>query len=99
MPKSYNILPRAQEDLEEIIAYIAQDNLSAAYRVRKDLREAFKKLAEHPQIGHARADITDKAVRFWNVYSYHIIYDPKSSPLMVLRILSSYRDIEALLND
>ncbi len=99
MPKKYKIVPRAQEDLEEIIAYIAQDSLSAAHRVRGDLRDAFEKLAHHPHIGQKRDDLTDKQVRFWSVYSYYIIYDPETSPLTVLRILSAYRDLESLLND
>ena len=61
--------------------------------------QAMEKLALNPHIGHKRDDLTDKPVRFWNVHSYTVIYNPDASPLMVLRIISNYRDIEALLND
>ena len=54
-------------------------------------------LAHNPELGHVRHDLTSKSVRFWTVYSYLIIYDPESRPLEVVRILSGYRDVAALL--
>lgn len=54
-------------------------------------------LSDHPELGHVRPDLTSKPVRFWSVYSYLIIYDPKARPLEVVRILSGYRDIAALM--
>ena len=83
----------------EVWAYIAADNPVAADKVEYELYEAMEKLALNPHIGHKRDDLTDKPVRFWNVHSYTVIYNPDASPLMVLRIISNYRDIEALLND
>ena len=53
--------------------------------------------ARNPQIGHTRPDLTTKPVRFWPIYSYLIVYDPQSRPLEIVRILSGYRDIAALL--
>ena len=99
MPKSHELLPAAQDDLEEIISYIFEDNPRAAYTTRQRFEEAFEKLALNPYMGHKRGNITSLPVRFWNVFSYQIIYKPDSDPLEILRILSGYRDLDMMLND
>ena len=89
--------PEARHDLLEIWEFIAQDDLGAADRVEREIEQAVTMLARNPELGHIRGDLTSKQVRFWPVYSYLIIYDPKARPLEVVRILSGYRDVAALL--
>lgn len=89
--------PEARLDLMEIWEYIARDNVDAADRVEQQIQEAVSLLARHPELGHLRPDLTSKPVRFWAVYSYLVVYDPNTRPLEVVRILSGYRDIAALL--
>jgi plasmid stabilization system protein ParE len=89
--------PEARRDLLEIWEYIARDDLDAADRVEREIEEAAILLAEKPELGHWRRDLTSKPVRFWCLYSYLIVYDPNSNPLEVVRILSGYRDIAVLL--
>jgi plasmid stabilization system protein ParE len=90
--------PDARQDLLEIWEFIAERDLDAADRVEKEIEKAVKKLAVNPRLGHLRLDLTSKAVRFWPVYSYLIVYDPEARPLEVVRVLSGYRDIAALLS-
>jgi len=90
---NYKLVSRAKFDLDEIWAYIARDNVEAAIQVEDDLRRAFVILGDNPFIGHLRADLTKKSLRFWNIHSYLIIYNPDTKPIEILRILSSYRDI------
>lgn len=97
--KPYNVTPAARDDLQEIWLYIAQDNPIAADRVETALYNAFSILAENPNIGHTRPDIIANHILFWGVYSYQIIYKPKSKPLQILRILSGYRDINHILDE
>jgi len=97
--KIYRLTPAAQGDIRDIWCYIAQDNPPAADMVETALHDAFGLLVERPFMGSKRDDVTEKHVRFWGVYSYHIIYDPESSPLVVLRILNASRDINSLLKD
>jgi len=99
MRRNHKLSLAAEVDYAEIINYIAQNNPTAAKQVKAHFAEAFHKLAEHPHIGQLLNNITEKPVRFWNVYSYYIIYNPQSLPLMVLRIISNYRDVETLFND
>ena len=54
-------------------------------------------LVRNPHLGHFRSDLTSQPVRFRAVHSYLIIYDPNARPLEVVRILSGYRDVAAML--
>lgn len=89
--------PEARLDLLEIWEFIARDNVDAANRVEQEIRLAVTRLAQNPELGHHRRDLTSKPVRFWSVYSYLIIYNPVPLPLEVVRILSGYRDLAAML--
>ena len=93
----YFYSPEGRLDLLEIWEYIARDNIDIADRVEREIQQAVSTLARNPGLGHMRRDLTSKAVRFWPIYSYLIIYDPKAQPLEVVRILSGYRDIAELL--
>jgi plasmid stabilization system protein ParE len=86
----------ATSDLREIHDYIATDDPTAARRVLDDLRDAMRRLAELPGLGHARDDLADETLRVWTVPSYLVIYRPETRPLQVVRVLSGYRDIAAL---
>ena len=87
----------ARLDLLEIWEHIAKDNLDAADRVEQEIQKTVAMLAANPGLGHLRRDLTSKPVRFWSVYSYLVIYDPAARPLEVVRILSGYRDVAAML--
>ncbi len=99
MTKTFKLSPEAQQDLYDIWSYIADDNISAANRVEKDIYDAMNKLSSAPFIGHIREDITEKSLRFWSVHSYMIVYNPETHPLWIVRVLSGYRDITDLLGD
>jgi len=93
----YFYSPEARLDLLEIWEHIAADNVDAADRVEQEIHRSVSMLADNPGLGHHRRDLTSKPVRFWPVYSYLVIYDPDAQPLEVVRILSGYRDVAALL--
>lgn len=89
--------PEARADLEEIVDFIAADNPAAAERVLGELKAAMQRLAEMPLLGHLRQDLTAEPLRFWQVYSFLIIYRPEKSPLEVVRVLHAARDVRRLL--
>jgi antitoxin ParD1/3/4/toxin ParE1/3/4 len=84
----------ARQDLRDIQSHIAADNFEAARRVIRRLRTSFRQLAQHPQSGHARPDLTDQPVHFWPVYSYLIVYKPDTRPLEIVRVVHGARDLE-----
>jgi plasmid stabilization system protein ParE len=94
---NYQLTEPAQADISELRRYIARDNRDAALRVVREIFDTLQNIAEHPEIGHQREDLTSKPVKFFSVRHYMIVYDPKSKPLRVYRVLSGYRDITSLL--
>lgn len=87
----------ARRDLREIHRWIAQDDPVAADRVLSDLRDAVTRLAEMPGLGHVRDDLADETLRAWTVHRYVVIYPPDRVPLLIVRVLSGYRDIGSIL--
>ena len=96
--KIYRLTPLAVDDLFDIWAFIASDNLAAADRLEADLYAACQKAADRPDLGHWRRDLTDKPVRFLPVRgTYLVVYDPASEPLEIIRILHGARDVSGQL--
>ncbi len=84
----------AEVDLTEIVDHLCDDaGAAVALEVLDAIESAFHYLAEHPQIGHFRPDLTSRDVRFWNIYRYVIVYEPASRPLRVYRVLHGSRNI------
>lgn len=69
----------------------------AASLVIDAIFSACDELSRFPIMGHSRSDLTNRNVRFWSVYSYLVIYDATSNPISIVRVLSGYRDIAAML--
>jgi plasmid stabilization system protein ParE len=95
---SFRLSLEAAQDLLEIYEYIAQDSVEAAERVRVELLEATRKLAEMPGKGHLRQDLTSRRVLFWPIRSYQIIYSA-SQPLEVIAVLHGKRNPRRILKE
>jgi plasmid stabilization system protein ParE len=91
--KPFRLTPKAKDDLFDIWSYIASTNLEAAERLENEIVQACERLADRPDLGHFRRDLTDKPVRFFPVRAnYLVVYDSASEPLEVLRVLHGARD-------
>jgi toxin ParE1/3/4 len=93
----YQLTPEAQAHVDEIGAFIAEDSLEAALKVYDALEKSYEQLARMPEMGHTREDLTDRALKFWSVYSYLVVYDPASDPLQIIAVLHGARDVERVL--
>jgi len=60
--------------------------------VESVIRGKFPYLADFPNAGHRRQDLTSAPVRFLSVYSYLIVYRPETKPLQIVAILHAHRD-------
>ena len=94
--KRFKLSPDAAQDVRDIWAYIAEDSVRAARKVRLSLFEACQRLATNPAIGHLREDLTEEPVLFWPVGSYLIVYDPRTKPVAIVRIVHAARDVPNL---
>jgi len=97
--RQYRLSPEARRQIDEIGAFVADDNVDAALKIYDAFEDAFELLAENPGIGHTREDLTTRPVKFWSVFSYLVIYDPESSPLQIITVVHSARDITNLLTE
>jgi toxin ParE1/3/4 len=94
---SYIVSPLADEDVFEVWRYLYERaGLEVANRVETELYAAFETLAQNPRIGHTRADLTSHSVLFFTVYSYMIVYRPRT-PLEIARVLHGKRDLRRIL--
>lgn len=97
MTSKYYLSHAAEQDIEEVITYLAEENPASAYKFLDALYEAMDKLSDNPYLSHLREDLTDKDVKFWPFkWHYLIIYKPLL-PLEIVRVLSGYRDIVNLI--
>lgn len=92
----YAFTPDAEDDLDEIWEYIAEDDLDSADRVIADIHEAVEALADIPGMGHRRDDLADETLRVWPVHSYLIVYRPEQKPIEIVRVVSGFRDLFTL---
>ena len=85
----------AELDLLEIWFFIAEDNDEAADRFLDLLDQKCRHLADFPKSGRAREDLA-LGLRSFPVKRYVIFYRPTSQGIEVVRVLSAYRDAEAI---
>lgn len=55
-------------------------------------------VASLPDAGHTRSDLTNERVKFWPVFSYLIVYDPKARPVEIVRVFHARRDVSIILD-
>jgi plasmid stabilization system protein ParE len=77
--------PDAFADLDDIWEFIAKDSLDAADRILDEIHATILKLVAFPHLGHARADLTSKPLRFHPVRDYLSPILPKKSRSSSLR--------------
>lgn len=85
-------------DIDSIWLYLLQkEGVETADRIVTELFKGFYKLAEAPNTGHRRADLTSRQVLFYRVFSYLIVYSPRSMPVHILGVLHGKRNVARIL--
>ncbi|HPF35611.1 MAG TPA: type II toxin-antitoxin system RelE/ParE family toxin [Candidatus Krumholzibacteria bacterium] len=97
------ILPRAERDLDEIAAFIAQENLDAALGLYETAQAEFDRLAVMPEIGASRPSMHPRLadLRMWPLPRFNkvlVFYESAESEVRIVRVLHSARDIPELFN-
>ena len=95
----YILMPVAQEDLADIRDYYLEE---AGYRVARQMLvefvEKFRFLARTPGAGHKREDLAeDRAILFWPMRDYLILYKPNTTPLEIITIARGSQDIPRII--
>lgn len=87
--------PQAQNDIDDIWHYIADDNVNAADNWLDKLDEQFRLLTLQPLMGRARDELA-VGVRSFPLGRYVIFYLPLPNGIDVVRVLHSAQDVPAL---
>ncbi len=90
---NFLILPQAEQDLDEIWWYIAQDNPKNADRFLDSIQETCVVVSEYPNMGEARDELL-AGLRSFPVGSYMIFYMPQKDMLNIVRVLHGSRDLK-----
>lgn len=83
--------PRARSDIEEILSYIAKDNLSAADRVQRSIVSTIAVIANHPYVGIKNALAPDLRSRLVSRYPYRIHYTVRAQEILILHVRHTAR--------
>ena len=89
--------PVAIQDLEELIAYISQDNPKAATKIVGEIREKIALLTEFPLMGRALSDIGNGEYRAIVINNYVAFYVVIGGEVQIRRILHGARRYGSLL--
>ncbi|MFZ0961634.1 MAG: type II toxin-antitoxin system RelE/ParE family toxin [Terriglobia bacterium] len=99
MKRRFTLAPEAARDLVEIWRYLEKEaGQETADRAESVIRSKFAHLANFPGAGHWRRDLTATEVRFFPVYSYLIVYRPRTKPLEIVSIFHASRDVTGILH-
>jgi plasmid stabilization system protein ParE len=94
----YVLTADAEQDLDVIKAYLlGQGGTSLVRHVFNRLQQAMEFLGRMPGAGHLREDLTGENVKFWQEFSYLIVYNPAPRPVHIIRVLHSSQDVAAIL--
>ena len=86
--------PRAKLDLLEIWIFIAEDSIDAADRLREKIRETALQMAQFPESGRSREEISE-GLRSFPVGNYILLYRPIEGGIDIVRIIHGARDLKS----
>ena len=89
---------QAEQDLIDLWTYIAEDNPAAADNLLDQIESVCKMLARSPLLGRAREELAT-GLRSFSVGDYLIFYQPRKNGIVVVRVLSGYRNLDALFEE
>jgi len=87
----------AVHDLDEIVDYISEDNLVAAFTWLGQIESLFESLAMQPELGQRTTTRRFKDTRRHGSGNYVVYYRPIANGIEILRVLHGARDLGRLL--
>lgn len=91
----YIIAPIAKQDLKEINLYLIRFSPTAARRLKEQIKNQCNLLATFPEMGR-KADNLEPGLRCFPAGDYLIFYRLGNKHIEVVRVISGYRDLEAI---
>ncbi len=82
---------QAEAEIGDLLAYIAQDNVTAAYRVYEAIRKQVSLLGEYPEISRIGRIKGTRELMVVTATPYIVAYRIKKDRIDVLRVLQGSR--------
>ncbi|MDM7922448.1 MAG: type II toxin-antitoxin system RelE/ParE family toxin [Pyrinomonadaceae bacterium] len=89
---NYSLSKEARRDIDEILVFIAADNIDAAVQFNDSLEEFLEMLGDNPLTGRARDDVQE-GLRYFPFGSYLVFYRVWAGKVTVVRVLHSAREV------
>ena len=86
--------PRAVDDVEAIVTYIAEDSLAYARSVAQKIVASTRKLASFPLSGRMVPEFDRENIREVFAYSYRIIYRVEGETVTIAAVVHGKRPVE-----
>ena len=97
MKRRFVLTPEAKDDIKQILLDIGEDSPDAAERIRTEFHDGLLALAKSPGIGHYHDELLSRKFRFWNFYSYVVVYAWQAKPIQVIAVVHGARDLALFL--
>jgi len=97
---SINITQNAENDLDEIILYIAQDNTQTALKILDRLQKKIYSLENYPERGRRVPELLDKNIKDYRELietPWRIIYKIDNNDVYILRVIDGRRNVSEIL--
>ncbi|MEA5535061.1 type II toxin-antitoxin system RelE/ParE family toxin [Crocosphaera sp. XPORK-15E] len=88
----------ARLDLKQINYYLASKNPQAARRTKEKIRQVCDRLTQFPNMGRRRDELFS-GLRSFPVEDYLIFYFAVENGIEIARVVSGYRDLEAIFEE
>lgn len=92
---NFIIAPSASKDLNQISEYFLSRNLEAGEKLLKEFSKKCRYLIDFPNIGRPY-DYLKTGLRGLPLDGYIILYEVVDEKVIILRVVSGYRDLESL---
>ncbi|NEU76203.1 type II toxin-antitoxin system RelE/ParE family toxin [Hassallia byssoidea VB512170] len=94
----YFIAKEASQDLDEILDYFLVRNVNAGERFIREFNKKSQNIAQFPNIGRSYAKL-DPKTRGIPLDGYIIFYRVFEDSVVIVRVVSGYRDLESIFAD
>jgi len=84
----------AENDLNEIIDYIAQDSLEYALSFNEQVNEKIENLTQFPKMGRKVPELDDPNIRELILSNYRLIYRILGEKIQIVRLLHGSRILD-----
>ncbi|MEH1765838.1 MAG: type II toxin-antitoxin system RelE/ParE family toxin [Nostoc sp.] len=94
----YFIAKEASQDLDEILDYFLVRNINVGERFIQGFNKKCQNIAQFPNIGRSYANF-DPSLRGIPLDSYIIFYRVFEDSVVIVRVISGYRDLKSIFTD